>query len=252
DSTTAADSSSDDSDDQAGSFYAGCPDGGGASLECDLYQQDCPRGEKCMPWAEDGGDEWNATRCSPIADNPSDFDEPCMVEGSATSGIDNCVEGAMCFEVDAKTNEGTCQELCGGTEARPSCGDPADVCLAANDGLLPLCLPSCNPLMQDCGEGEGCFAADDEFLCIYTVAPDAAHGDPCGFINDCAPGQVCLDDALFSNCAGLACCSEVCSVADPNADAACATLDPVQACLPWYETPPAGLEDVGVCAQPLR
>jgi hypothetical protein len=41
------------------------PDGGGPSIECDQWAQDCPPGEKCMPWANDGGSSWNATRCFP-------------------------------------------------------------------------------------------------------------------------------------------------------------------------------------------
>ena len=29
--------------------------GGGTSIPCDLYTQDCPAGDKCMPWGNDGG-----------------------------------------------------------------------------------------------------------------------------------------------------------------------------------------------------
>ena len=41
------------------------PDGGGTDIECDLWGQDCPDGEKCMPWANDGGSSWNATKAAP-------------------------------------------------------------------------------------------------------------------------------------------------------------------------------------------
>ena len=44
-------------------------DGGTGVFECDLWGQDCPDGEKCMPWASNGG-TWNATRCSPVVDSP--------------------------------------------------------------------------------------------------------------------------------------------------------------------------------------
>ena len=36
------------------------PDGGDEFFECDLFAQDCPAGEKCMPWANDGTEVWNA------------------------------------------------------------------------------------------------------------------------------------------------------------------------------------------------
>ena len=60
-----------DTTDAGAGFIYGAPDGGGISFECDLFEQDCPPGEKCMPWANDGGGAWNATRCSPVADNPA-------------------------------------------------------------------------------------------------------------------------------------------------------------------------------------
>ncbi len=50
--------------------YAAGPDevAGGIPF---IWAQDCPEGEKCMPWANDGGGSWNATRCSPLDPNPS-------------------------------------------------------------------------------------------------------------------------------------------------------------------------------------
>src|SRR6187431_2409029 len=63
------------------------PDGGGVSIECDGWAQDCQAGEKCMPWANDGGMTWNAMRCSPLAPDPALAGEACTVEGAAFSGI---------------------------------------------------------------------------------------------------------------------------------------------------------------------
>lgn len=36
------------------------PDGGERAFECSTWEEDCPRGEKRMPWANDGGNAWNA------------------------------------------------------------------------------------------------------------------------------------------------------------------------------------------------
>ena len=115
------------------------PDGGGVSFECDLFAQDCPEGEKCMPWANDGGMEWNATRCSPISDMPGGAGETCMAEGNGFSGIDDCGLGEMCWDVD-RANAGSCISMCTGDEANPQC--PGDEwCFIGYDGSVSVCMP---------------------------------------------------------------------------------------------------------------
>ena len=56
-------------------------------------------------WANDGGGAWNATKCEEIPPEPDGVGEPCTVEISGTSGVDTCVLGAMCWDVDPETNE---------------------------------------------------------------------------------------------------------------------------------------------------
>src|SRR5262245_46725118 len=78
----AGDSGGDDGGDvdTGGASFVGFiqdPDGGGVSIECDAWAMDCPRGEKCMPWANDGGSEWNATRCSPLDPDPAHPGDQC-------------------------------------------------------------------------------------------------------------------------------------------------------------------------------
>ena len=34
---------------------------GGASNQCDVWLQDCPEGEKCAAYADDGSEHWNST-----------------------------------------------------------------------------------------------------------------------------------------------------------------------------------------------
>lgn len=248
---TGADSSEGGPVDEGGSFYAGAPDGGTTVFECDMFAQDCPEGEKCMPWGHTGASDWTATRCSPVAPDPNEVGETCTVEGSAYSGIDDCALGAMCFGVDAKTNEGTCEEICGGTPASPECTDEIDICTIGSQGALVVCLPACNPMLGECGEGEGCFPAGDEFSCAPSQAAAAMHGDGCAQPYTCASGQVCVDAALHSTCDEGFCCTSICDLSDVNANADCAALDPEQVCLPWYEPgmAPAGYEDLGVCGR---
>lgn len=233
------------------------PDGGGVSFECDLFAQDCPEGEKCMPWANDGGGAWNATRCSPIDPAPGQAGDECTVEGNGVSGIDDCDIGVMCWDVDPKTNIGTCVAMCTGDESNPICEDPDTSCAIANDGAIILCLPNCDPLLQDCADGQACYPINDAWSC----APDASgetgvYGDPCEFINVCDPGYVCLDASTVppgQMCEGAAgCCTAVCDLTDPAGNDQCEGVAGGQSCEAWYAEGmvPPGYEDVGVCAIP--
>jgi len=215
-------------------------------FECDFFQQDCPFGEKCMPWANDGGSQWNALRCSPIVDDPDGVGEACTAEGSGLSGIDSCELGSMCWDVDPVTLEGECVAFCVGSEAAPTCEDPDSSCAISGDSVLALCFPNCNPLAQDCDAGDACYPINDGFQC----APDAsgevgAPGDECEFINVCDPGSACLPIEHVPGCAGLAgCCSSFCDLTMEPAPCL-----PGQECLPWYEEgqAPPKYENVGIC-----
>jgi hypothetical protein len=232
------------------------PDGGGAMMECDVFAQDCAEGEKCMPWANDGGSAWNATKCSPLDPNPAQVGDPCTVEGSGVSGIDNCDSAMMCWDVDPETNMGTCVAFCTGSAADPMCEDPTTVCIIANEGVLALCLPGCDPLLQDCVEGQACYPVNEDFAC----APDASgpdlgvYGDPCEYINACDPGLFCANPDVVPGCAGAAgCCSEFCDLTDAAGAMQCMGQGGGQDCTPWYaegQAPP-GYENVGACAIPM-
>jgi hypothetical protein len=229
------------------------PDGNSVSIECSVWDQDCPEGEKCMPWANDGGNSWNATRCSPVDPDPGQPGDPCTVEGSGVSGVDDCDVATMCWGVDPETNMGTCVAFCMGSENNPVCDDPTTACSIANEGTLILCLPTCDPLLQNCMDGEGCWGIDDDFVC----APDAggemgAYGDPCEFLNVCDPGLFCANPDVVPGCASAGCCSEFCDMSDPMAGANCAGAAGGQMCIPWFEKgqAPPGYEDVGACAIP--
>jgi hypothetical protein len=224
------------------------PDGGPAN-ECDIWAQDCPEGEKCMPWDNMGGNSWNATRCSPVAPDPGQPGDPCTVEGSGVSGVDDCAISSMCWNVDPDTNQGVCVGFCEGSENNPVCPDPDTGCSITNEGVLILCLPYCDPLLQDCSDSEACYPEPNGFFC----SPDASgkmgmYGDPCEYLNVCDPGLFCADAVNVPDCAGaIGCCSEYCDTSDPMA----VCMGNGQECLPFYEdAPPPGYEDVGVCIIP--
>lgn len=226
------------------------PDGGSVSFECSFLTQDCPPGFKCNAWANDGGSSWNATKCVPIAPDPGEVGEPCTVEGDATSGIDTCELGAMCWDVDPKTNEGTCVAYCQGDEANPFCEDPDTTCEGRD---ILICLPICCPLEQDCPEGQGCYPVQDDFQCAPDASGDVgAFGDGCEYVNVCDPGMMCLNSESAPPglpCEGSAgCCLPYCQVGSGS----CSDYHPELECMPWFEygTAPPGFELTGACVIP--
>lgn len=212
--------------------------------ECDTFAQDCVEGEKCMPWANDGGSAWNATRCSPIAENPGQLGEACVVEGSAVSGIDTCDIGLMCWDVDPATNEGNCEPLCAGSAENPSC-PPEYSCAISGDGALALCLFDCDPLLQDCAAGQ-CVPFGDTFGCTPSTG-DVAPGQACAFVADCAATATCLDASFLPECMDTSCCTMFCDLSSPNPDANCG---PGTECVLWNDEPSPGVNNLGVCVDP--
>ncbi|MEX1367430.1 MAG: ribulose phosphate epimerase [Nannocystaceae bacterium] len=235
-----------DSTDGGASFLPPEPDLG-ELFECDIYEQDCRRGEKCTPWAIDGGNCWTAARCSPVTDDPGQRGDPCLVEGSPFSGVDTCDVGMVCSWVEPTTLEGTCVAMCTGSINAPTCEDPYEICVQTNCRVL--CIPWCNPLEQDCFEGQACYPVGETFQCAADASEDmGVAGDPCEYINVCDPGLVCADAELVPGCASATgCCSPYCSIEDPMPPCL-----PGQVCAPYYDvgTAPPGYEAVGLCVLP--
>lgn len=237
------------SSDATGVSFLPEPDAGVDALECDIFAQDCPPGERCTFWAEDGGHDPTTTRCVPLADAPAGVDEPCHTEG--TFGVDDCGPGLICLDVDPETQEGVCVPLCVGGPDHLYCEDPDRFCQVGSDGWIILCRRICNPLLQDCLEGQGCYPLQGTWACIYDASDGAgAHGDSCMpgiFASDCAPSLVCVP------CEGSsACCTELCHLTDPAGDQQCTAAAAGAQCLPYYDAGvvPAGYENVGVCTLP--
>lgn len=206
---------------------------------CDPWAQDCPEDEKCAAWAQ--SDTWDSNKCVSLMGDGQTGDE-CTYYG-AVEGTDTCDVGFMCYYTNTEAI-GTCVPLCTGTADEPMCPDNFN-CSISNDGSLLLCLYSCDPLLQDCEQdGAGCFWDGSLFNC--DPAGDLLEGNPCGYINDCTPGHVCLEATSLPECAGSACCSGFCDLSDPQCQITGTE------CIAFFEegTAPPGLENTGVCALP--
>ncbi len=218
--------------------------------ECSILGgEDCPAGFKCTPWANDGGMTWNAQRCVPVVDDPQGPGDPCTAFNSPWSGEDDCDANSMCWGVDPRTLEGECFPFCEGTLGSPTCEGDA-WCSVGAEGILPLCLPVCDPVMQNCPAGQGCYPVEGTFVC----APDESDGggnpyESCEFINGCTVGTACVPPDNASQCelGASGCCVPFCDTGSP--DCTGGTI-----CEPWYASGEApdnpGASNIGICVDP--
>ncbi|HWB82481.1 MAG TPA: hypothetical protein VG755_46280 [Nannocystaceae bacterium] len=236
--TTSATTAADTGDEATGFILP--PDGGMVEPMCDAGMQDCPRGQKCTSYVSmPGGKTVDNTHCVDVIGD-AQFGEACTRE----EGNDDCAAGFFCMtDVSGHLGPGICLEYC--TIGTP-CQNGGE-CFAFNDGALPLCELLCDPLIQDCVGGQGCYAAFDQFVCATPgpVNGMGADGDTCATIQGCNPGLVCKGDS--EGCTTESgCCTPICDLTGP--DTQCTS--PGEDCLPALEDPPPNLQDVGYCGVP--
>lgn len=218
-------------------------------FECDNFAQDCPEGQKCAAYISGkGGGGWDALKCVDVTgtDKPGDT---CVSEMG--SGVDSCIEGAMCWEFDVN-GVGICHSQCTGSIEAPSCEFPG-YCTIGGEGALDLCFGYCNPLLQDCPKpGDGCYPDHEGFNCsLDTSGATGQSNDPCDFQNACKKGLMCADSGFIGmGCApdSTSCCTPFCSFPGggcPNPD---------QQCVQYFSSqqfPPGDpYLDIGVCGLP--
>ncbi|MCA9654945.1 MAG: ribulose phosphate epimerase [Myxococcales bacterium] len=250
--STGSSGHADESTDDPGVAFIG-PVDLGPGEECDVFVQNCPPGFKCNPYSANGSGVWDAAGCFPVVEDPAAPGEPCTVEGGASSGIDTCELGSMCWDVDPKTNEGECIRMCTGDVHSRTCDAPDEYCHFLNDTPVYVCIPICHPLLDECDEGLGCYPHEYFGVPHSECIPDAsgpdmgAPGDPCELVNECDPGAFCAVAEAVPECMdAIGCCSSYCSVGD---DAPCL---PGQVCQPQSEpedTLPI-YEGLGTCVLP--
>ncbi len=211
---------------------------------CDPFAQDCPTGEKCVPYGSTGGN-WDANKCVPVL-GEGVVGDPCSWDGSVVA-TDSCDENSHCWDAMDIDGElvGVCTEFCGGSADDPVCSSGTS-CLITNDGSITLCVETCDPLLQGCEDGLGCFWAGGDFQCVFESGTEIATGEPCGFVNDCLPGHYCAPAELMPDCQGSRCCSSICDLTEGD----CGQVG--TECVPFFEegTAPPEYIDVGVCIVP--
>ncbi len=221
----------------------------GGQAACSPQAQDCPEGSKCTAYGKLPGDAWNANKCVPEPPNGGAVGDPCAIEGDDMfTGIDNCGEGTICLNVDAEQENGFCVEFCTPDMKCPGTSGGAGVCIVTNDGSLPICLSTCDPLLQDCQGSGACYGSPDgpPFLCFTPDPVDGGmDGDPCDFTNACVAGLNCAAAETQEGCMndGSGCCAPFCSLDQMDCTGG-------EECLPFFMEEQPGFENVGICALP--
>ncbi|PRP96554.1 hypothetical protein ENSA5_36300 [Enhygromyxa salina] len=229
----------DDPDEPDGPVFVPDADVPGSS-QCDTFTQDCPEGEKCVPWASMGGG-WDATKCVPVL-GELEPGEPCVSQG-IVEATDECEVGAYCLASDGPN--GSCVELCGCSPDTPTCDTEGTTCSISNEGVIAWCLPVCDPVdSSSCGGSDICVnsAEDGNFVCIFSTQPDEEPGQPCAFLNDCPNGTMCLQGETVPDCQGDFCCGSFCDLGAPD-------CEPGTECTAFFQqgAAPECLDDVGLC-----
>jgi hypothetical protein len=241
---TGGDGGDDGGDGDSGGAFIEAPDSGDLG-QCDPGAQDCPNeDEKCTAYVtEPGYCCVDANKCVPVIGDKQ-FGDPC----TRSEDNDDCDKGYFCMtKTSGDTGDGVCYEFCI-PNTPDQCLDGGGTCIPFNDGVLPMCQTTCDPLVQDCPPEMGCYAAYDNFVCARPGVDDGKgnDGDDCYTIQSCLPGNVCVGAGSLEGCTGDRCCTPICdlSMADP--------CTAPETCTAWFEegSAPPGLEDVGVCVIP--
>ena len=235
-STTAADTGTSD------------PTTGGGEIDCDPTLQDCAEGDKCTAYAKMKVDTWDANKCVPVTGDGVAGD-PCTVEGGIATGIDDCAKGYICLNTDSEGKNGACVEFCQpDLKSCPNTSGGGGLCNVANDGALPICLFTCDPLVQDCPGQQACYGdpAGPPFICFGPDPKDGGQdGSTCEFTNACLAGLQCQDSATLEGCPAdsAGCCTPFCPLDGNECTGA-------EECVAFFAEVVPGFENVGICVLP--
>jgi hypothetical protein len=156
-STSETDTGDSDTNETNQPFVAVSEVGG---CECDPFVQDCPEGEKCVPYDATAGGSWDANKCMAVTGDQA-TGEPCVC-GGLMDATDDCDATGICVDRDGDTL-GTCHAFCMGTADQPECPDNL-LCEIAEYGTVALCVEQCHPLLQDCEQPSACSGTTPGFI----------------------------------------------------------------------------------------
>lgn len=224
----------------------------GESGECDPHaEMPCPEGQKCSAAAP----EWSPSilyighpACYPILGDLQKG-EPCDLGENPLDGLDDCAEGLICVDIHwLWGTKGVCTDFCDPAwddSTNASCSDPMDFCYnpVCQECGLQVCVPACDPLVQDCPDGTACVlswvneADDKAFACEAVQLDFPGVGKSCNDYYRCSPGVQCVEREKVANPACTdpdTCCTPLCDLNAPNT---CPGAAMGEVCNPFYPQP---------------
>lgn len=224
-----------------------------SDVECDVLAQDCPCGQKCLAYDGEGVGYHSSIKCFDLTGN-GQLGDPCIANPIADGG-DDCGPGLMCWYLQ-EDGSGECIALCTGKLGGPFECPVGSNCYIEEGGVLSLCIPECDPLLQDCGPGQVCVLGNGyRFSCAPDWSGDTGgEGAPCEGSIDCGPGLICTPEFSYPSpsCGDSnGCCTPFCDLTNGEADCQGLSVEGAT-CVAYFEEgqAPEGHEDVGVCGLP--
>lgn len=192
------------------------------------------------------GNEDPSTSVDPEGSGPGSQTDPSESSGTPTSSAGTTTEGGSS---EGSTTDGGSSTT--GEAESSSTGDASSEGSSSGStdtGGETGVVDGCDPIAQNCPDGQACYPVMAEFEC-YGISEAGAQGDDCGFIDVCDAGLFCAAAAIVDGCMDdVGCCTAFCDLSElPDP---CQDISPAMFCVPWFaegEAPP-GLELVGACA----
>ena len=204
---------------------------------CDPLAQDCPKAEACYPVGDGDFD------CAPVGNgNHGDDCEFLNDCGAGLACVLDVCEPLCDVETQADCGPGTCEPLEPGGSVGVCLGSPI-TCDPGEVEYAGGCYASCDPLMQDCEAGEGCFLVGEPVAFICIPDGEAVQNEACEFVNSCSAGFTCVTGTALPGEPNPGGCTEYCDLSGPE------TCPDGLTCIDIITPPdePAGAENVGAC-----
>lgn len=199
------------------------PDLGPIPDTCDVVDQDCPAGQKCVWYAPPGGLRRDAARCIEVTGAGEPFDPCTLPTGIGLEITDDCGPESFCLEVYGTADHGYCAPFFDDVEGCDAY--PGSYPAFENGSDFPAaCLHyECQPMLPEgCPDGLQCTFYPAWLygsLMCWNVPPedDLPLSAACDY-GQCGQGQLCAPTQWLPDCTDDRCCTQWCDLGAPACD----------------------------------
>jgi hypothetical protein len=178
---------------------------GGQACNLSATGGNCPVGQSCMRTGDGTSTVCFAGDCDIVTQNCPTATDTCTYAGLPDGGVGRAclpagtaMEGAACSQQVACGKGllcvgGTCSKLCYvDTNCTNGARCASGVTVMGSPEIATTCvtLQACDPLLQNCPQGQGCYLSDMGAVCVS--AGTVANNATCTPAANCVPGNLCL------------------------------------------------------------